>query len=212
MALMLVLYRRMSYADRSMRAGAWTQHEFYRSGNYELAGKTLGMIGLGNVGRSIVPKARGFGMNLIYHDVRRLAPNDEAVLGLTYAGLADLLRQADVVSLQVPLTPATRGLIGDKELLLMKPSAILISTCRGGVVDEAPLMEALLHGRLAGAGLDVFSTEPLPADSPWRKLENVILTPHVAGASQEAVRRTFRMAFANVALVADRQEPLNRVA
>lgn len=211
MALILSLYRRVPYADRSMKAGAWTQHEFYRAGNFELAGKTLGLIGLGNVGRSIVLKARGFGMNLIYHDVRRLAPVDEAALGLTYAGFADLLRQADVVSLQVPLTPETRGLIGEKELLLMKPSVILVSTCRGGVVDEAPLMEALLHGRLAGAGLDVFSTEPLPTDSPWRRLENVVLTPHVAGASQEAVRRTFRMAFENVVLVAAGQEPLNRV-
>ena len=93
----------------------------------------------------------------------------------------------------------------------MRSSAILISTCRGGVVDEAPLMEALQHGRLAGAGLDVFSTEPLSADSPWRRLENVVLTPHVAGASQEAVRRTFRMAFENVIRVVAGQDPLNRV-
>lgn len=211
MALVLSLYRRVPYADRTMKAGEWTQFEFYRAGNVELAGKTLGLVGLGNVGRSIVPKAKGFGMNLIYHDVRRLAPADEAALGLKYVGFADLLRQADVVSLQVPLTPETRGLIGEKELLLMKSSAILISTCRGGVVDEPRLLEALQHGRLAGAGLDVFSTEPLSADSPWRRLENAVLTPHVAGASQEAVQRTFRMAFENVVRVAAGQDPLNRV-
>ena len=109
MALVLSLYRRVPYADRTMRAGEWTQTHFYRSGNFELAGKTLGLIGLGHVGRSIVPKAMGFSMKVIYHDVRRLAEPDEAALGLTYVSLDDLLSQADVVSLQVPLTPETRG-------------------------------------------------------------------------------------------------------
>ena len=147
MALVLGLYRRVPYADRTMRAGLWTQFEFYRAGNFELAGKTLGLVGVRQ--RGAIDRAQGEG---IRHepDLLRCAPSDASrrgSLGLTYAGLAELLRQADVVSLQVPLTPETRGLIGDEELRMMKPSAILISTCRGGVVEEPPLLEALQHGR-----------------------------------------------------------------
>jgi len=136
----------------------------------------------------------------------------EAELGATYASLDDLLAQADIVTLHVPLTEATRGLIGARELARMRPSAILINTARGGLVDEEALYRALVAGQIAGAGLDVFAQEPPPPDHPLLRLENVVATPHIAAGTRDALREKMAAAFANMQRVAQGLEPLHRVA
>jgi len=211
LALILALYRRIPYAHHSVKAGKWPQFELYQGGVFELSGKTLGLIGFGHIGQALARLVRGFNVKVLYHRRHRLPPDQERALGVSYATLEDLLRQADIVSVHVPLTDQTRRLIGRKELGLMKKSAILINTSRGRVVDEEALIEWLSSGRIAGAGLDVFHHEPIDPHSPLLKLDNVVLTPHMAGASEEAVRRTFEAAFANVARVAAGQQPANVV-
>jgi len=149
----------------------------------EVYGKTLGIVGYGEIGREVSQRARAFGMKVLYHDVCPLPRDWEQRFGVEFRRLEELLRQADFVSLHVPHTPQTEKLIGEQELKLMKSTAYLINTCRGGVVDEEALVEALSRGDIAGAGLDVFVKEPLPHDHPLTKLENVILTCHIGGGS-----------------------------
>jgi len=211
LALILTLYRRIPYAHHSVKAGKWPQFALYQGGVFELSGKTLGLIGFGHTGQALARLVQGFDVRVLYYRRHRLPPDQERALGASYATLEDLLRQADIVSLHVPLTDQTRRLIGRKELGLMKKSAILINTSRGRVVDEEALIEWLSSGRIAGAGLDVFHQEPIDPHSPLLKLDNVVLTPHMAGASEEAVRRTFEAAFANVVRVAAGQQPANVV-
>ncbi|MBI3977652.1 MAG: D-glycerate dehydrogenase [Chloroflexi bacterium] len=147
-----------------------------------LAGKTIGIVGLGEIGYEVARRARAHEMGVVYWQRRRLPTAFEAEIGVHWATLDDLLQMSDVVSLHVPQTPATEGLIGEREIDLMKRTAYLINTARGAVVDEAALIRALQAGRIAGAGLDAFVLEPLPMDSPLRRLPNVILTPHRGGA------------------------------
>jgi len=211
-ALILAIYRRLLYAHNTVRAGLWPQLELYRGGVFELCGKTIGLIGFGHVGQAAARIAQGFGMRVLYYRRRRLAMAEEEALGVTYAPLESLLQQADIVSIQVPLTPETRGLIGRRELGLMKGSAVLINTSRGTVVDEKALIECLLAGKIAGAGLDVFAMEPVGPDHPFLNMDNVVLTPHMGGAAQEAVQRTLSAAMANILRVAAGEGPHNLVA
>ena len=181
-ALTLALARRVSAADRSMKAGQWDRKSFSGS---ELYGKTLGLIGAGRIGGEVAKRARAFGMQVIAFDPFLIAERALA-LGIERAELDDVLRRADVVSLHVPLTDATSGLLGDRELGLMKPTAVIVNAARGGVVREDSLVRALKEKRIAGAALDVFEQEPLPADHPLRSLENVVLTPHLGASTAEA--------------------------
>ncbi|MHB1416529.1 MAG: 2-hydroxyacid dehydrogenase [Chloroflexota bacterium] len=199
LALILAVYRRLPQADQAVKEGRWPQIDYYRGGSHELAGKTLGLVGLGNVGRVLAQMVSGFDLDVLYTKRTRLLSDDERSLDVSYVPLAELLARADAVSLQLSLTPEAKGLIGRRELAGMKESAILVNTSRGGVVDQQALVERLSAGKLAGAGLDVFADEPLGADSPLRGFANVVLTPHVAGASEEAVRRTFAVSFGNIA-------------
>jgi len=185
-ALLLALARRLLPLHRDAAAGLWRQPQAWTLA--PVHGQTLGIAGFGNIGRAVARKARAFGLRLLAHDPYG-DPKAAAELGAALVPLAEVLRESDYVSLHTPLTPGTRHLIGAAELAAMKPSAVLINTSRGPVVDEAALVEALTSGRIAGAGLDVFEEEPLPADSPLCRLENVILTPHVASVSPEAMRR-----------------------
>lgn len=210
-ALILTLYRRINYAHHAVKEGKWPQFEIWQGGSFELSGKVIGLIGLGNVGRALALTIDGFRVEKLYHDPRRPSLEEERALKVSYLALDDLVRQADIVSMQVPLTDQTRGLVGRRELGLMKENAILINTSRGPIVDEEALIEWLSEGRIAGAGLDVFCREPLDPTSAFLKLDNVVLTPHIAGASRESVRRTFEAAFKNVARVASGKEPLNMV-
>ena len=182
LALTLALARRVSAADRSMKAGQWDRKSF--SGT-ELYGKTLGLIGAGRIGGEVAKRARAFGMQVVAFDPFLIADRALA-LGIERAELDEVLRRADVVSLHVPLTDATAGLLGERELGLMKPTAVIVNAARGGVVREDALVRALKEKRLGGAALDVYEQEPLPADHPLRSLDNVVLTPHLGASTAEA--------------------------
>lgn len=188
LALLLAVARRLPVLDAEVRAGAWP-----RGRMMELHGKTLGVIGLGAIGRRFATIAQGIGMRVVAWTMH---PNP--ALGFELVSLEELLSASDVVSVQLRLTEQTRGLIGAGEFARMKPGAILLNTARGPIVDEAALIGALSSGRLAGAGLDVYDLEPLPAGHPLTKLENVALTPHCAGITPEALEAGLRMAIENV--------------
>ncbi|HBY93007.1 MAG TPA: hypothetical protein DEP84_03425 [Chloroflexi bacterium] len=174
----------------------------------EVYGKTLGIVGLGEIGLETARRARAFRMRIVYHKRKRLPEERERAWGASYRLLDDLLRESDFVSLSVPHTQETDRLIGKRELDLMKPSAFLINTCRGGVVDEDALYQVLAAGRIAGTGLDVFRKEPLPAESPLAHLENVILTPHIGGGSGEPnLIQEVHDVLENVARVANGEHP-----
>lgn len=181
-ALLLAAVRRVPAADRSMRAGEWDRKSF---NGIELYGKTLGLIGAGRIGGEVARRARAFGMRVIAYDPY-INEERARALDLELLPLDEVLGRADIVSLHVPLTETTAGLIGKRELALLRPGAFLVNAARGGVVDEQALYEALVEGRLAGAALDVYEQEPLPPDHPLRKLDNVVLTPHLGAATEEA--------------------------
>lgn len=183
--LMLALSRRLVVLDQGMRRGRW--HDLRKVNLADLKGKTLGLIGMGRIGSRVTELAKAFGMEVLGYDAY-LQPEEIERRGAKAVGLDELLRQSDIVSLHVPLSSETRHLIGRRELQLMKEGAILINTARGGLVDEKALYEALKHGRLAGAGLDVFDPEPPPPDNPLFQLDNVILSPHMAGVTHGAMR------------------------
>ena len=185
MALLLALVRRIPWAVQSMREGAWDRKAF---GGTELRGKTLGVVGLGRIGGHLTGIARAFGMHVVAHDPY-LSEERARDLKVELVALDDLLQRADVISLHLPLTEQTRGILDRRRLGLLKPAAVLVNTARGGLVDEEALVEALDGGRLAGAALDVFEEEPLPAESALRRCEHLLLTPHLAASTIEAQER-----------------------
>jgi phosphoglycerate dehydrogenase-like enzyme len=206
--LMLAVCRRLPWLHASTAAGRWRGNDVANTRLYELRGKTLGIIGLGTIGKKVARLANAFGMNVQYYDIRRVPEETEDALQLRFRLLRELLRSSDIVSLHTPLLPSTRHLLGRAEIALMKPEAYLINTSRGPVVDEAALTEALTAGRLAGAGLDVFDQEPPPADNPLLALPNVVLTPHYAGPTWDNQVARFRNAFDNCQRVARGEKPL----
>jgi D-3-phosphoglycerate dehydrogenase len=165
-----------------MRNGEWDRKSFT---GVELFGKTLGLIGAGRIGGEVATRARAFGMKVIVSDPF-LTPERVEALGVETAAFDDVLARADVLSVHVPLTAETEGLIGEAQLARMKPTAFLLNVARGGVVNEDALLNALQNKRIAGAALDVYSAEPLPADHPFRSLPNVVLTPHLGASTAEA--------------------------
>ena len=182
-ALLLALVRKVIRADGEMRGGAWTRGPLIGA---ELDGRTLGIVGLGAIGRRVARQALGFGMRVVAADPHLASPGD-AQIELTT--LEDLLARADVVTLHTRLSAATTHLIDARAISLMKRGACLVNTARGELVDEVALIEALSTGTLAGAALDTYEHEPLPADSPLRGLPNVVLSPHVAGQTDAALVR-----------------------
>jgi D-3-phosphoglycerate dehydrogenase len=185
LALLLSLVRRIPWAAESMRRGEWDRKKF---GGTELRGKSLGLVGLGRIGSHVANVARALGMTVLAHDPY-LSEARAAELGVTLSGLDELLGRADVISLHLPATEETRNLIDRRRLGLLKKTAVVINTARGGVVDETALLEAVESGALAGAALDVFEQEPLPKDSPLRRSDRIILTPHLAASTTEAQKR-----------------------
>ncbi len=179
--LMLAVYRQLPQIDRRTRAGAW-QKEDARGTHRQLLGKTIGLVGLGAVGRDVAKRLRGFEVTIVYYDPVRAPPEVEQSLGVSYAALDDLVRTADIVSLHLPLLPQTAGIINAERIRAMKPGAMLINCARGGLVDEAALVAALKAGRLFGAGIDAFSSEP-PVGSRLLELDNTVVTSHLAGAT-----------------------------
>ncbi len=193
-ALALNLLRKVDKADMNMRGGVF---DWRRYVGEELMGKTIGVIGLGSIGRRVVQLAHGFNMSVL-SVTSHPSPERAHALGVKFVSLDTLLAESDVVSLHVPLTPETEHMIGAAELNRMKPTAVLINTARGKVVDERALVEALRKKRIAGAGLDVFEKEPLPMDSPLLELDNVVLTPHIAFLSKESIDECTRVTVENI--------------
>ncbi len=185
-ALLLALARRLLPLHRDTASGGWRRAHAQRL--EPVHGQTLGIVGFGNIGRALARKALAFGLRVLAHDPY-CDPGAAEEMGVKLASLDELLSESDYVSLHTPLTAETRHLIGAAELKAMKPTAVLINTARGPVVDEPALVEALAKGEISAAGLDVFEEEPLPADSPLCHLENVVLTPHVASVSPAAMRQ-----------------------
>jgi phosphoglycerate dehydrogenase-like enzyme len=208
--LILALYKRLRVAEAALRGGSWLQWEL-RAGSYELAGKTLGLVGLGRIGREVTVRARAFAANVIYYDVARAGPEVEQSLGVQFTPFAELLAETDIISLHLPLNPATRHIIGAPELRLMRPPAVLINTARGPLVDEAALVAALQAGQIAGAGLDVFEAEPVSASDPLLKLPNVVLTPHIAAGTADALVVKMKACFANMLRVSRGETPADTV-
>ena len=182
MALILSLVRRIPAADRSMKLGEWDRKSFSGS---ELRGKTLGLVGAGRVGSEVARRAKAFGVRVVAYDPY-LTPERARSVDVELASLDDVLRTSDILSLHVPLTDATAGLVSAEKLALTRKGVYIVNVARGGVLDEEALERALTEGHVAGAALDVFEVEPLPADHPLRKLENVVLTPHLGASTAEA--------------------------
>jgi len=179
--LILALVRKIPAASVSTKAGKWEGLRFVGT---ELVGKTIGIIGLGNIGLGVAKRAKAFGMRVIYYDIELKRNVD-----VTYVPLDQLLKESDVISIHAALTPEARGMIGAKELALMKKGSFLVNAARGGIVDEKELIKALAEGRIAGAALDVLEMEPPDSNNPLFKMDNVIVTPHIAAYTLEAIRR-----------------------
>ena len=199
--LMLAVLKRLVRLHNDVVAGRWRATD-PDARIHELAGKTLGIVGLGNIGKKVARRAAAFDMDVRYYDIKRLTEDQEDALGVRFVLFTELLRSSDIVSLHVPLDDTTRTMLGAPELSVMKPTAILINTCRGPVVDEDALHRALAGGRLAGAGLDVMMEEPPAPDHPLFALPNVTLTPHSAGPTWENWTARFRNGFDNIQRVA----------
>lgn len=206
--LMLAVSKQIARADKAIRAGRWqVRYEYI---GQELWGRSLGLIGMGRIGARVAEICHlAFKMPVLYYDLVGY-PQAESALGARKLAMNEVLAQADYVSVHVPLLPATRGLIGQEQFALMQKGAIFINTARGPIVDETSLVEALTSGHLGGAGLDVYAVEPVAADSPLLRLENVVLTPHMAAHTDDALRAMSLVA-EDVLRVLKGQEPGYRV-
>ncbi|MEM2220993.1 MAG: hydroxyacid dehydrogenase [Ignisphaera sp.] len=189
-ALLLCISRNVCRADKFVKSRQWTMDSITKLANtfagIGLRGKTIGIIGLGRIGRRIAERAKGFKMRIVYYDIVRKMEAEEQ--GIEYRKLDDLLMESDFIVIAVPLTEQTKGMIGEREISLMKSTAYVINIARGGVIDQGALYRALKEGRIAGAALDVFQQEPIPFDDPILELENTILTPHIAWLTNECRR------------------------
>jgi D-3-phosphoglycerate dehydrogenase / 2-oxoglutarate reductase len=204
--LLLACLRRLLPSDRTVHGGGWAQSGLGR----DVRATTIGVVGTGLIGREVVQRLAGFGPTMLMRDVVETPALVERY-GARYVSLDELLAASDVITLHVPLLPETRGLIGEAALRRVKPTAYLVNTARGPLVDEAALVEALREKRIAGAALDVFAEEPLSATSALREFDNVILTPHVAGVTQESVQAMAQMAIENVRRVLRGEAPVHAV-
>ncbi len=206
--LMLAVVKRMAWMHNNVVAGKWRVGDLGDQRVYELAGKTLGIVGLGTIGKKVARRAQAFDMRVLYYDIVRLSEDQEDALGVRFALLPELLKTSDVVSLHVPLNAHTKDMMGAREFGMMKESAFFVNTCRGPVVNEPALHHALTTNQIAGAGLDVMVEEPPKTEHDLFKLDNVIITPHVAGPTVENWVKAFRNAYDNVQRVAAGRTPL----
>ncbi|KQV70505.1 dehydrogenase [Rhizobium sp. Root1220] len=202
----LALLRRFRTMDRDLRDKGWAVGRAQSDRAVDLAGRTVGIIGMGNVGKAVFHIARyGFGLEVVANS-RSPGSLPE---GVRFASVDDLVTSVDILVLCCPLTPETTGLLSPERIGRMKPDAILVNVSRGAVIDDAALIEALVEGRIAGAALDVFSSQPLPSDHPYLALDNVIVTPHLAGLTQESMMRMGTGAAAEAVRVLRGELPLN---
>jgi glyoxylate reductase len=210
-ALLMAAARNLIIGDRYARSPEFTKYDPNLWHGYDIFGGALGIIGMGNIGKQVAKRARGFDMHVLYHN-RRRDPQAEAELGVTYATLPELLQQADFVTLNVPLTEETRGMIGRKQLRMMKPTAILVNVARGGVVDHEALVKALQEKWIYCAALDVTEPEPLPRDHPLLRMDNVVIAPHLGSATRQTRRRMAQRAVDNLMAGLAGKPLLNRIA
>lgn len=206
--LILAVYKKMAFHHINVTHGKWRVGDFATTRTYELAGKKLGIVGLGTIGKKVARRAAGFDMDIQYYDIIRLNEDQEDALGVKFALFPELLQTSDVVTLHVPLNDQTRNMMGAREFAMMQKDAIFINTCRGPVVDEEALRHALLSKQISAAGLDVMVEEPPLINHPLFGLENVTFTPHSAGPTWENWTKAFRNAFDNVQRVARGDNPL----
>lgn len=197
LALMLAIYRRLPYAQRTLREGHWVMAEM-RETCWQIAGKTVGLVGFGHIGRMLARRLAGFEARILYCDPKRADAATETALQVEFRSQEELLGESDIVSLHLPLNAQTRAFVGADFIGHMKAGAILINTARGGLIDEAALIDALRSGKLRGAGLDAFVQEPLSPDSPLLKMEQVVCTPHIGGGVFDNVAPVARHVFGNL--------------
>ena len=196
-ALMLGVYRRLPYVNRVMREGQFPMSEM-RETCFQISGKTIGLVGFGNIGRMLARRLTGFDATLIYFDAQRADAETEQRLNVRYAPLQEVLSLSDIVSLHAPLTADTAKLIDADSIATMKDGAVLINTARGGLVDETSLYDALISGKLRGAGLDAFETEPPLKTNPLFSLDQVVVTPHAGGGVFDNVESVARHTLGNI--------------
>ncbi|MGE0425871.1 MAG: 2-hydroxyacid dehydrogenase [Reyranellaceae bacterium] len=204
--LMLAVSRRLIQQHANVTGGRWRGNSVPKVN--EVRGKTLGIIGLGTIGKKTARLAQAFGMIVTYYDIARLTEAEEDALNVRFRLLPEIITKSDIISLHVPLNDSTHHLLGAAEIARMKPSAIIVNTSRGPVIDEKAMHAALAANKIAGAGLDVFDEEPPPADNPLFTLDNVVLTAHLAGPTWESNEARLRNGFDNVQRVARGEKPL----
>ncbi len=196
--LMLACLRRLPTIDRNTKNGVWKKQE-QGVQTAELRGKTVGIVGMGNIAKTLAGLLKPFHVRILYNNLFRMPPEFEAENNMRFAGMEELLGSSDIVTIHCALTPETRNLIDRDAIRRMKDGAILINTARGEIVDPIAAAEALSSGKLSYAGLDVHAKEPIPEDYPMKGIENVILTPHIAGVTADSFRAMMRDAFRNIA-------------
>lgn len=205
--LIFAALRFSAYGHAMLKQGHWQGFSKLPGETFLLSGKTVGIIGFGAIGQNLARLLRGFSCTLLYAKRTPLSPSEEAALGARHVSLDEILETADVVSLHCPLTPETANMIDRQAFARMKRSAVLVNVARGGVVNEADLFEALSQRVIGGAAMDVFSVEPLPPDSPLLRLDNLVVTPHLAAVTVDTFEPTVRRMFENIARAA-RGEPV----
>ena len=204
MLLILAVARQLSENHKACVAAQWPRQLKGEIYPFELVGKTLGIIGLGNTGVELAKRAKGFGMRIVYNDIRTIDPEIVSSFDATFVEKEELFATSDVVSINTDLNDTSRNMVDAKRIGLMKPQAILICCARGGIIDEVALRDALNHDRIAGAGMDVFAPEPIQPDNPLLSAKNTILTPHIAGVTKESIKRSYEWAHENVRRVVER--------
>ncbi len=209
--LILACLKKLTLVHEKTMRGEWPQDGIAAGGVFSLWGRTLGIIGMGRIGREVARRARPFGARLVYCSRHRLDPDLERSLEVAWRPLDELIAGSDVITVHTPLTDQTANLISAERIARMKPDAIVINVSRGAIVDEAALARALIEGRIGGAGLDVFAREPIDAANPLLGAPNVILTPHIAGATAEAQAQIVEVTIDNVVRALRGQEPANIV-
>ncbi len=209
-ALILSVYRRLTEMDRNVRNEGWKAIDSGMT-TFTIQGKTVGIVGLGHIGREVAKRLVPFQANVLYFDPFPVPAEEERLLQVERVSLEELLERSDIVTLHVPLNEQTRNLIGPAELARMKSSAILVNTCRGPVVDEGALIEALNSGSIRAAGLDVLHDEPTDPDNPILHLDNVIFSPHIAGVTYDTWQRRGIFIFDNLQRVWAGEEPLSKI-
>ena len=204
--LMLSLYKQFLASDRSTREGRWME-PVTGSNTFELANKLVGILGIGNIGKKVARRVQGFDAQVQYYDKYPLSEDQDRELDLKSVSLDELFRTSDIISCHTPLTAETRHIVGHERLAMMKPTAVVINTARGPVVDEQALIEALQEGRIAGAGLDVFEHEPVETDNPLLSMDNVAVTPHSAGTTWDTWFRRAAFGYENMQRVWNGEAP-----